>query len=58
MDQIGRLIGVSDSALYAYLSTPKGRRRPSEPAYATLYALRALLASPKDTAAMLWGTSG
>lgn len=55
MEQVGALVGVSDSALYAYLSTPKGRKRPPMPGYPLLYALRALVAAPKDARALLWG---
>lgn len=58
MGMLASLLGVSDSSLYAYIKPPKGRTKPTQPPFTLIYAMRALLASPKDTQAMLWGAHG
>ncbi|HEY3434263.1 MAG TPA: hypothetical protein VGK41_01285 [Solirubrobacterales bacterium] len=56
MQQIGDLLGVSDSLLYAYASPPKvkRRRRPALPPYTLIYALRALAAYLPGARRALW----
>lgn len=55
MEQVGDLLGVSKTQLYAYLAAPKTRRRkPLLPPYTLIYALRAMAAYLPGTRRALW----
>lgn len=61
MQQVADLIGLSDSALYAYSKEGAyhGRRgQPRAVPYPVVYALRVLVAGLPAARAAIWGTHG
>lgn len=57
MQQVGDLIGLSDSILYQYVG-PKRRRRPIAIPFPVVFALRVLVSALPATRAALWPAHG